>query len=163
MWWTKSEQLTSLFSFIFQMKVFYYLTLLKYIQIFFNTDFVTFSLTHGLFIHLFIVFFHEYLSLLCHLHLPPAPASPHCCLCPWVFSLFFFSAWLLHPCSHAALKLSACCLSVSVSILLVNSVCLLDSTYEWNHVVIVFLFTGYLEVSHVVSVPLGNFHISFFY
>ena len=53
------------------------------------------------------------------------------------FSFFFFFAWSLHsPPIPRAVSLFS--ISEFVSILLVSSVCSLDSTCEWNHMAFVF-------------------------
>ena len=55
-----------------------------------------------------------------------------------VYDSFVFFAWFLNtPAARTILLLS---IYVSVSILLVSSVCPLTSTYEWNHMVFVFLW-----------------------
>ena len=88
-----------------------------------------------------------------HHHLLPKPSftsphlsvpwlSPHCYLCPWGFSLFFlFDSVLPSPLTQPPpTAVSLLSIYESVSILLVSSFCSLDSTYEWNHVVLVFLW-----------------------
>ena len=61
----------------------------------------------------------------------PSPLqSPHCCPCPWVLFLFaLFLHLLTSPTNNHHPPLYE-----SVSILPVNSVCSLDSIYEWNHI-----------------------------
>ena len=59
-----------------------------------------------------------------------------------VHESFFPLAWSLPPLPPA---IAAILLSIyeSVSMLHVSSVCSLDSTYEWNHIVLVFLWLAY--------------------
>ena len=94
------------------------------------------------FYFIFYVFFFVTIFILLYLLLPPATPSsipPHppqsslCCLCPWVL----FSFWVDPFASPTQGRLSACCLSSSVSVLLVSSVCSSDSTCEWNHMLLV--------------------------
>ena len=77
--------------------------------------------------------------ILSHLHLSH-PQLPHCCLCPWDLFLFYCIPPLLSPLQ----ELSACSLNYGfVCILLVISVCSLASTYEWTHMVFVFLWLAW--------------------
>ena len=70
--------------------------------------------------------------------------SPHCCMCPWVLFLFAQSLHTL-PAPSTFPPILGChpALYESVSILLVSSVCSLDSICEWNHMVFVFLWLAY--------------------
>ena len=83
------------------------------------------------------------------LTLPCPVQSPHCCPCPWV--LFPFGS-ILPPPNPNPPKLSACSLYKSVSVFLVSSVCSLDSTCEWDHVVFVFLWLAYFTQHCVLQV-----------
>ena len=75
----------------------------------------------------------------------PSSPSNHCCLCPWVF-LFCFP-FLLNPSTPVLPARNPTsyqpALYKSVSILLVSSFCSSDFTYEWNHIVLVFLWLAY--------------------
>ena len=84
----------------------------------------------------FILFIYFY-SVFFHYHLVPL----YCCPCPWV--LFPF-CWILPP-SKLSPTHNSCHLALygPVSILLVSSVCSLDSIYEWNHMLFVFLWLAY--------------------
>ena len=82
---------------------------------------------------IFVLFF----SLpFCPLMSPSIPQSPHCCPCPGVLLLF-----CLIPLPPNLPTLSCHLLSTyeSVSIFLVSLVCSWDATYEWNHMLLVFL------------------------
>ena len=82
-----------------------------------------------------IVFFHYHLALL---YIPPL--CSHHTVVHVHESLFLFFALSLHPLSSPRLiAVSLLSIYESVSILLDSSVCSLDSTYEGNHVVCVFL------------------------
>ena len=72
----------------------------------------------------------------------PTLQSPHCFPCSWVLSLFLF---LLYPFNHPIPSRAVSLLSFyeSVAILLLSSVCSLHSTYERNHMVVVFLWLAY--------------------
>ena len=76
---------------------------------------------------------------LCHLHPPPLPLqSPHCCPCPWVL----FHSIIPHP---TPLPRAVSLLSIYESdpVLCVSSACSLYSTYEWNHMIFIFLWLTY--------------------
>ena len=74
--------------------------------------------------------------------------SPHCCPCPWV--LFPFGS--APPPPNLPIAFILLYSYESVSVLLVSSVCLLDSTHEWNHVVYVFLWLAYFTQHNVLQV-----------
>ena len=95
----------------------------------------------SLFYYHFYCIFHYHLFILYPLSPMPTPLPleiTNCCLSPWVLPLLFFFAQSLLPPKfplRAVILLSIC---ESVFILLISSVCSLDSTYEWNHMVIFF-------------------------
>ena len=96
----------------------------------------------------FIAFFHYHLSTLYPLPPPSIPSPlqrPHCCLCPWVLSLFslLLNTSIPNPQPPTPRAVSLLCSYESVSILLVSSVCSLDSTYEWDRMVFDFLWLAY--------------------
>ena len=71
----------------------------------------------------------------------PSPLqSPHCCPCPWVFFPFTQS---LHSLACPPFAVSLLSIYESVSILLATSVCSLDSTHKWNHMVFTFIWLAY--------------------
>ena len=81
--------------------------------------------------YIFPLSFSPFISLL-------PPAINHCCSCPW--ALFPFHS--IPPPPNHPLPAAVIC-SLWVSVLIVSSVCSLDSTYEWNHMVFVFLWLAY--------------------
>ena len=87
---------------------------------------------------IFIIFFPLPFSPL----IPPSPQqSPLCCLRPWV--LFPFCSIPPYPKFPTPPSCHLLSIYESISVLLVSSVCLLDSKYEWNHMVFVFLWLAY--------------------
>ena len=86
---------------------------------------------------IFIVFF-------LHYHLVPLypliSGNHHTVVC--VHESFFFLAQSLHPLSNFPTQLSSALLWVW-PIFLASAVCSLDSTYEWNQTVFVFLWLAY--------------------
>ena len=73
----------------------------------------------------------------------PSPHNHHTVVYVHEFFLpFFFFDQSIHPLSspHPLTDVSLFCIYESVSILLVTSFWSLDSTYEWNHTVVVFLW-----------------------
>ena len=91
----------------------------------------------------FIVFFPITIYppyILFHLHPLPSPLQLPIVVHAHEFFFFFARSFFPQPHPHSrAISL----LSESVSIFLVSSVCPLDSTYEWNHMVFVFLWLAY--------------------
>ena len=79
------------------------------------------------------------------LQLPFPSTLSHSCLCPWVFFYFFLFAQSLHTPHSEFLLTAVSLLSIykSVTILLFSSVSSLDSTHQWNYVVLVFLSLAY--------------------
>ena len=97
----------------------------------------------------FSYFFKNFYCIFFHYHLVPLyhpPRSPQCCPRPWV--LYPFCS-IPPPLSLAGVLLS---IHESVSILLVTSVCSLDSTYERNQMVLVFLWVAYFTQHNVLQV-----------
>ena len=70
----------------------------------------------------------------------PLPSNHHTVV--HAHESFFLFAQLLYS-LLSPLNLSSCSPSMSLSIFLVSSVCSLDSTGEWNHMVFVFLWLAY--------------------
>ena len=129
------------------------------LDIFYRTEIFNFSEIHFIFSTelyvifylIFIVFFPLpfFISFVVHVH----------------ESLFLF-AQSLHPLISPSPPAVICCLIYeSVSVLLVSSVCSLDSTYEWNHMEFVFLWLAYpfyhlfLSCINIIDLVSHNFAI----
>ena len=96
-------------------------------------------------IYTFIVFFHYCLS-----PLYPCPTTIATLLSVFT-SLFPFCSIPLFPNWHPR-AVSLLSIYESVSVFLVSSVYLLDSTYEWNHMVSVFFWLAYFTQHNVLQV-----------
>lgn len=89
-------------------------------------------------------------SLTIIIYLPsPPPQTPLSlaittllCMSMSFFSSFFFFFIQTLPCSNPGTLLAGSLFSMSVSILLVSSFCSLESTYDWNRMLPVFLWLG---------------------
>ena len=72
---------------------------------------------------------------------PPWP-SPHCCPCPWAVHTWIYVTWLIS--SSPTYPTPLCDLPhASGFILFVSLFGPLDSMYEWDHMVFVFLWLAY--------------------
>ena len=130
------------------------------------------SITHHLYIVLCVyhpsqVSFHRYLSP-CPLVPPPLPFSPVTTtvlsvsmrlfyVCMYVFCLILSC---FHPAPQPSSHLTAVSLLPiyeSVSILLVNPFCSSYSTYEWNHMVLVFLWLVHFIYHNIFQVHLCHY------
>ena len=67
--------------------------------------------------------------------------SPHCCLRPWVFPSFLFCLLLYSFNSSTPLTIAVILLFICESVF----ICSLDSTYEWTHMILVFLWLAYFN------------------
>ena len=91
---------------------------------------------------------HHHLSPFTFFHLPSPTSlqqSPYCYPCPCTFPFFLFCS-IPHPPPHLPLRVVHL-LSIyeSVSILPVSSFYSLDSTHEWNNMVLVLLWLAYFS------------------
>ena len=86
-----------------------------------------------------------FLLYIVHYYLTPLyPASPKIITLFFVsMSPFSFSAQCLHSQHPSSRAVSLFSIYESVSVLLVSSVCSLDTTYVWNQMVFVFLWLAY--------------------
>ena len=80
----------------------------------------------------------------------PPPQSPHCYPCPWVLSSLY-SIPLSPNLPPLAIAVILHSMYESVYVWLVRLICSLDSTYEWNHLVFVFLWLGYFTKHNVLQ------------
>ena len=94
---------------------------------------------------IFIIFFPLPFSPL----MSPSPISHHIIVLVRLISFLLNASthWTPHPTSCQLLLIYE-----SVSVLLVSSICSLDSMYEWNHMVFVFLWLAYFTQHNVPQV-----------
>ena len=94
-------------------------------------------------VYLLLYFFHYHLSSLCFLPLLD-PNNPHTVV--RVQEFVFFCCLMLPPSNSTLPELSTCCLYLWVCLSVAwkfSSVCSLDSKYEWDQRVFVFLWMAY--------------------
>ena len=82
---------------------------------------------------------------------PTHTQSPHNCPCPWVHGHGFLSS-ISHPLTSHSIAVMLRFIYPYVSILLIRSLCSLDSPYKWNHMVFVFLWQVYFTGHKVLQV-----------
>ena len=95
---------------------------------------------------LILLFFHYHLV---PLYFPPL-SNHHTVV--HVHESFFLFAQSLYPLTSTPLAVILLSIHESVSILPVGSVCSLDSTYEWGHMVFVFLWLAYFTYHNILQV-----------
>ena len=115
-----------------------------------NFYFIFFTLLNTIYFSLYIYsslyFFHYQL-----VPLYPLTPSNHLTVVH-VHESFFLFALFLCPLTYPPTPAVICSPSMSLSLLLVSSVCLLDFSYEWNHMVFAFLWLAYFASHNVVYV-----------